>query len=201
MAFKNKKKPKERIELVSLIDMVFILLVFFLVTSFAIRLPLQERSLSIPTPENSLGRAQTVIQFIDDDRVFWLDEDATSMVEEIEDSLGYLSRDRLKNRIVTELIRRNTISFNRLDEELEALRMRAEQDTFARYFVLVRCPDEVPYFRVLDVMTKVSNTRYSNIKYGLVGGTLEEIRECRRIHTVMEVDARGRRRKNIRIDF
>jgi biopolymer transport protein ExbD len=201
VAFKNKKKPKERIELVSLIDMVFILLVFFLVTSFAIRLPLQERSLSIPTPENSLGRAQTVIQFIDDDRVFWLDEDATSMVEEIEDSLGYLSRDRLRNRIVTELIRRNTISLARLDEELERLRMRAEQDTFARYFVLVRCPDEVPYFRVLDVMTKVSNTRYSNIKYGLVGGTLDEIRECQRIHTVLEVDARGRRRKNIRIDF
>ena len=201
MSFKNKKKPKERIELVSLIDMVFILLVFFLVTSFAIRQPLQERSLSIPTPENRLGRAQTVIQFIDENRAFWLDEDATSMVEEIEDSLGYLSQDRLRNRIVTELIRRNTISFDRLDEELDHLRMRAEQDTFARYFVLVRCPDEVPYFRVLDVMTKVSNTRYSNIKYGLVGGTLDEIRECRRIYTVVEVDARGRRRKNIRIDL
>ena len=139
MAFKDKKTPKERIELVSLIDMVFILLVFFLVTSFAIRLPLQERSLSIPTPDNRLGRAQIMIQFIDENRVFWLDEDATELVGEIEDSLGYLSQDRLKSRIISGLIRRNTISVERLDEELEHLRERAEQDTFARYFVMVRC--------------------------------------------------------------
>lgn len=201
MAFKDKKNPEERIELVSLIDMVFILLVFFLVTSFAIQLPLQERSLSIPTPENRLGRAQIMIQFIDENRVFWLDEDAASAVAEIEDSLGFLSQDRLKNRIISGLIRRNTISIERLDEELQHLRERAEQDTFARYFVMVRCPDEVPYYRVLDVMTKVSDTRYSNIKYGLVGGTLDEIRACRRISTVLETDAQGRRQKNIRIDF
>ena len=119
MAFKKKRRPKERVELVSLIDMVFILLVFFLVTSFVIRMPIQERSVSIPTPENKLGRAQIVIQYIDEERVFWLDEQAASVVEEVEENYGYLSPVRLRNRILSELISRNTFSVEQLEEKLK----------------------------------------------------------------------------------
>ena len=201
MALKIKRKPKERIELISLIDMIFILLVFFLVTSFVIRMPLQERNLYLPTPENRVGRAQIVIQFIDENRIFWLDEDAAAVAEEIEQNYGYLSPARLRDRVLTELIARNTISFRRLEEKLNQLRERANQDPFSRFFVLIRCPNELPYFEVVDVIGKISETTYQNIKYGCVGGTLDQIQSCRRIYTVVETDTNGQRRKNIRIDF
>jgi biopolymer transport protein ExbD len=201
VAFKIQRKPKERIELVSLIDMVFILLVFFMVTSFAIRMPMEERGLSIPAPENALGRAQIVIQFIDENDIFWMDETSASVVEEIEQYFGYLSPERLKNKIINDLIAQNRVSLQVLNEKINNLRMRAAQDPFARFFVLIRCPNHIPYFQVIDVITKLSDTPYRNIRYGCVGGTLNQIRECRRIYTVVEEDAQGNRRKNIRIDL
>lgn len=201
MALKVKRKPKERIELISLIDMIFILLAFFLVTSFVIRMPLQERSLYLPTPENMVGRAQIMIQFIDENRVFWLDEDAASVAEEIEQNYGFLSPARLRDRVLTELIARNTISFSQLEEKLDQLRERANQDPFSRFFTLIRCPNEIPYFQVVDVIGMISETTFQNIKYGCVGGTLNQIQSCRRIYTVVETDTNGKRRKNIRIDF
>ena len=79
--------------------------------------------------------------------------------------------------------------------------MRAAQDPFARFFVLIRCPNDIPYFRVIDVITKLSDTPYRNIRYGCVGGTLTQIRQCQRIYTVVEEDAQGNRRKNIQIDL
>jgi len=201
MAFKVKRRQKERVELVSLMDMIFILLVFFLVTSFVIRRPLQERRMYVPAPENIVGRAQIVIQFIGEDQVFWLDESVSSVVEEIEETLGYLSPVRLRARILSELISQNTLSYPELEGKLQQLRERANQDPYARFFVLIRCPNEIPYFRVIDVIAKISDTSYRNIKYGCVGGTLRQIQQCRRIYTVVERDEEGRRRKNIRIDF
>ncbi|RKY75482.1 hypothetical protein DRQ07_11835, partial [candidate division KSB1 bacterium] len=112
MAFKSIRKKKEKIELVSLIDLLFILLVFFLVTSFVVRLPLQERNISIPTPENKPGRAQIVIQLIDNNFIFWIDEDASSKVKEIENRMGYLSRETLNREIVKRLLKSYTISKN-----------------------------------------------------------------------------------------
>ena len=201
MAFKNKRQVKERVELVSLIDMIFILLVFFLVTSFVIRLPFQERGLSVPTPENTLGRAQIVVQLLDERTVFWMDESASETVSEIEENFGYLSAARLRNRILNELINRNVMTYERFMVELDMLRDQANTDPNSRFFVLIRCPNEIPYYRVIEIIAKISDTSYRNIKYGCVGGTLREIRDCRRIYTVVETDAQGNRRKNIRIDF
>ena len=201
VAFKTKKKPKERVELISLIDMVFILLVFFLVTSFVIQMPVQERSISIPTPENALGRAQIVLQYIDEDRVFWLDESATSVVEEIEENFGYLSPVRLKNRIISELIARNTFTITQIENKIEQLRTQAAQDPSSGFFILIRCPNEIPFFRVIDVITVLSDTPYRNIKYGCGGGTLSQIQQCQQIYTVVDEDDKGRQRKNIRIDL
>jgi len=202
LPLKDKKRPKERIELVSLIDMIFILLVFFLVTSFVIRMPLQERTLFVPTPNNEVGRAQILIQFIDSDTVFWLDETAAAVTERIEQEFGYLSSQRLRDRIFSELINSNTMSIERLKLQLDRLKQRAGDDPFARFFILIRCPNNLPYDRVIDVIGQVSDSNYPNIRYGCTGGTLNEIRSCRRIDTVVEVDPEtGQRRKNIRIDF
>ena len=201
MAFKRKFKQKESVELVSMIDMIFILLVFFLVTSFVIRTPFQERGMYVPTPENSLGRAQIVIQFIDADRFFWLDESASAIVTDIENNFGYLSPSRLRDKMISELLNQNIFSFNQLEEKLTQLRRQADQNPFTKFFVLIRCPNEIPYFYIIQVMARLSDTSYRNIKYGCVGGTLHQIRQCRRIYTAYDTDAQGNRRRNIRIDF
>ncbi len=201
MSFNQKKRPKEHIELISFFDIFFILFVFFLVTSFVVRMPLQERILYIPTPENTLGRAQIVVQFIDEANVFWLDEEVSSLVTEIEENYGYLSDARLRDRIFDALFNQNVLTLQELDTKLSQLRLRANQNPDLEYFLLVRCPNEIPYFHVLDVITAISETSFRNIKYGCVGGTFDEIRRCRRIYSVVEIDAEGNRRKNIRIDF
>lgn len=201
MAFKPKKKSRERVELVSLIDMIFLLLVFFLVTSYVIRMPLQERGMYIPTPKYDIGRAQIVIQFVDEGRVFWLDEDASSVVSDFEQNYGYVSDSRLTEMILDALISQNIISLEDLDLKLQALRQKADSNPNGRFFVLIRCPDEIPFHRIVSVIARLTDSTYRNIRYGCLGGTLEQIRSCRRIYTVFEDDSRGIRRKNIRIDF
>ena len=182
-------------------DMIFILLVFFLVTSFVIRTSYQERSLYVPTPKNTLGRAQILIQFIDEDHVFWMDETASNMVTQIERNYGYLSPVHLRNKILSDLISKNTLSLDELDVKLENLKTRAEKDPFANFFVLIRSPNEMPYFRIVNIIARLSNTKYGNIKYGCVGGTIAQLKKCKRIYTVVERDTHGKKRKNIRIDF
>jgi biopolymer transport protein ExbD len=201
MSFKHKKGQREHVELISFFDMFFILFVFFLVTSFAVRMPLQERTLYIPTPENTLGRAQIVIQFIDETSIFWLDESASSLITEIEENFGFLSDSNLRDRIFDELFNQNVLSLQELETKFTELRSRANQNPNLEYFLLIRCPNEIPYYQVLDVITNISETLYGNIKYGCVGGTFNEIRQCRRIYTIVEIDNEGNRRKNIRIDF
>ena len=201
MSFKHKKGQREHVELISFFDMFFILFVFFLVTSFVVRMPLQERTLYIPTPENTLGRAQIVIQFIDETSIFWLDESASSLITEIEENFGFLSNSNLRDKIFDELFNQNVLSLQELETKFTELRSRANQNPNLEYFLLIRCPNEIPYYQVLDVITNISGTLYGNIKYGCVGGTFNEIRQCRRIYTVVEIDNEGNRRKNIRIDF
>jgi biopolymer transport protein ExbD len=201
MSFKEKKRPKERVELISFFDMFFILFVFFLVTSFAARMPMKEHTLFIPTPENTMGRAQILVQFIDETNVFWLDESVSSLVTEIEENYGYLSSTRLRDRILEVLFNQNVFTLPELDAKLSELKLRANQNPDAEFFLLIRCPNEIPYYRVLDIITNISETTFPNIEYGCIGGTFSEIRQCRRIYTVMEIDEEGNRRKNICIDF
>jgi len=201
VAFKRPKRHRDQIELVSLIDMIFILLVFFLVTSYVIRMPLKEHTLYIPTPENTLGRAQILIQLIDESRVLWLDESASERVESIENEYGYLSPARLRSRILETLIDENTLSYAQMNTRLTRLKERAASDPHQRYFLLIRSPDAMPYFRIVEVISQLSDNPFRNIKYGCVGGTLDEIQNSRRVSTVYERDRSGRRRKNIRFDF
>jgi biopolymer transport protein ExbD len=194
-------RQRERIELVSLVDMIFILLVFFLVTSFVVKMNLRERSLYLPTPKNDLGRAQLLIQFVDENRIFWLDDEASTIVASAEENYGYLSDEGLRDRILSDLLSNNVISLDQMESKISRLISSANQDPFTNYFILIRCPNELPYFHVVNVIEKVSSTQYRNIKYGCVGGTFDDIRYCKRIYSVVEKDPKGNRRKNLRIDF
>lgn len=201
MFIKIKNRHKEKIELVSLIDMIFILLVFFLMTSFVIKMNLQERSLYVPTPKNVLGRTQFLVQFVNEDQVFWLDEQASAVVTTIEENYGYLDDASIRDMILSQILSKNIISMDQLDGKIEHLVSSANQDPFTNYFILIRCPNDLPYYHVVNVIERISNTQYRNIKYGCVGGTLDDIRNCKRIYSVVEKDTKGKRRKNLRIDF
>jgi biopolymer transport protein ExbD len=201
VAFKRPPRHKKEIDLVSLIDMIFILLVFFLVTSFSIRQPNEERTLFVPTPENQTGRAQIMIQLIDQSTALWLDESASGFVESIENEYGYLSPDRLRQRIIDALVSQNTISSSELAARIAQLKERAASDPHQRFYLMIRSPDAMPYFRIVEIVSQLSDSQYRNIKYGCVGGTFQEIQNCRRVTTVYERDTEGRRRKNIQFDF
>lgn len=201
MPFSRPDNTKGKVELVSLIDMIFILLVFFLVTSFVIHMPLQERKLSIPTPKNELGRAQIVIQFINEDQVLWLDPSSADYVEQLENEYGYLGLKDLNRTILNQLIDRYTISAGYLSRKIQELKARAVQMPTENHFVLIRCPNHLPYYRVIQTIAALADPEIGNISYGCIGGNIQQIRECKRISTVKQTDARGKLQKNILIDF
>jgi len=174
MPFKKKIVKKEPVELLSLIDMIFILLVFFLVTSFAIKMPLQERSLLVPTPENKPGRAQIFIQIIDENNIFWLDESANRDVATWDRELFYMLGDQKNTEIINRLIRKNSMSLDAFQDKLRSFIQEARSHRNRTYFTVVRCPDQVPYVVVIKILSLLSQAE--NVEYGCLGGTLDELR-------------------------
>ena len=196
MAFKRLDTEKRKMQLISLMDMAFILLLFFLVTVFIAHPSQQEQKLYVPTPENVRGRAQIMIQLLPDNQFVWIDESSTAIVESIQRDFGYLAPSTLKAKIIDDLLRRNTLESRRLRNRLERLVKQADKDPNAEYFVLIRCPDEIAYFRVVDIIKRLSDCKYHNIKYGCVGGTIDQIRNCKQIRVI-----RKKGRENLWIDF
>jgi len=209
MAFKSWNSNKRKMQLVSLIDMVFILLVFFLVTIFIVREPREEMRLAVPTPENKPGRAQILIQLLPSDEFFMIDESAMPVVEsvfrDVENRFGYLSVQNLQQKkkevVFRTLTERFTYPAEQLSHKIQQLLNKANRSPNEKYFVLIRCPDEVPYARVIEVIEKLSQAQYNNVIYGCVGGSLEEIRNCKQIRIVTEIDEKGIKRDNLWITF
>ena len=196
MGFKKLHHDKESVEPISMIDMIFILLAFFLVTSYVMKMPLEERMVSLPTPENVYGRAQIVIQFIDNDEVFWLNESAADVVKQMTDENWTLTPKQLQRLILNTLIKENTISFQELERKLDELKIKAKKNLNSNYFVQIRCPNDLPYQTVINVISQLADNEFRNIKYGCVGGTIDEIKNCRKLETV-----RDKGRLNLQIDF
>ena len=200
---------KRKLQLISLIDMVFILLVFFLVTIFVVREPREEMKLTVPTPENKPGRAQILIQLLPSGEFFMIDESAMKIVErvfqDVDNKFGYLSphnlQEKKKNETYRALAQRFTYPAKQLSRRLQLLINRANSHPNEKYFVLIRCPNEVPYARVINLIEKLSLSQYSNIIYGCVGGSLEQIKNCKQIRIVSEKDERGIKRDNLWISF
>lgn len=197
MPFSNiEETSKSKVELIPLMDMVFILLVFFLVTMFVTQLSKQEQKLDIPTPKNEPGRAQIMLQILPGGDFVWIDSCATSIVNDVEDNFGYLSPQMLRAKKVEEVLKRSRYTPQNFEKKLTAFVEQANADPNASYFVLIRCPNEVPYFRVVDVIKYLTDCVYHNIDYGCVGGTIGQIENCRQIKVVREG-----KRENLWIDF
>ena len=173
MSFKQRFKIKESIELVSLIDMIFILLIFFLVSSYVIQTPSQERGLFLPTPKNEPGTAQILIQIIDSNSIFWLDKSDYTFIRN-----SILSGLSTKD-IVSRLYNRNSMSIQDLDSKISNLKNMVVQDPEEHYFCLIRSPNDLACGVVMDVISKIAGQ--SNIEYGCVGGAVNDILNCNTI--------------------
>ncbi len=209
MAIKFREEDRRKMELTSLIDMVFILLVFFLVTVTVVQLTVKEQKLPVPTPISEPGRAQILIQLLADGRFLWIDDQATSIVsrimDQVEKTFGYLSPRELENKKTHQALRvllnKNIFPGDLLESKLDRLISKANKTPSSQYFILLRVPDSVPYYHIIDIIQKLSRAKFHNISYGCVGGSIAQIRNSKNVKVVIEKDKHGRRRENLRIDF
>ena len=196
MPFRKQETDKRKMGLISLMDLIFILLIFFLVTNLMTQSAELEQKLYVPSPEDVRGRAQILVQLLEDGTVLWLDENSTRIVESVIRRYGFEHPDSLRRRILNTLLRQSIISGNDLNEKLNRLVNYANSKPNHRYFVLIRCPDMVPYYRTIKIISALAKAKHQNIKYGCVGGTIDQIQNCKNIEIVKE-----HKRRNLWVDF
>jgi biopolymer transport protein ExbD len=207
---RQRGSDNRQLGLISLMDVVFILLIFFLVSVFFASRPNEERKLFIPTPKNEAGSAQVLIQLIDDDSFFFVDPQVTEKlvvdITAIDARGGMSASQRLaaKRNILTTQgtfsMRNRRTGGNQLIEKVNSLVDYADAHPEEAYFVMIRCPGELPYSRVIAIIQLLSQSTYKNIQYGCVRGTIEDIQQSRRIERRL-VREEGQIRKNVIIEF
>jgi len=197
LAFKRKTHGSKDIQLVSFMDMIFNLLLFFLVASYIATSAKEEKRFVFPTPKNELGSAEVFIQWIDEQTVFWIDQTSSAEVQRVLNQYSYLAPDEQSRTVIGVLQDRNRLDSGGLAGRLEALVRTADSNPGRKYFVVLRCPNQIPYSKVLDVVARLIEARYNNVEYGTVGGTLEQMR----LNVLENTDTEGNIRKIIRIDF
>ncbi|HDL18589.1 MAG TPA: hypothetical protein ENH29_06005 [Bacteroidetes bacterium] len=210
MAFRKENSTNKKMQLISLMDVVFILLIFFLVSIFFASLPNEERRIFIPTPKNEPGYAQVLIQLIDENSFLYIDPFVTEkLVKEITqiDKKTFMSVAQRLQQKKELIITKNTYpiisqdgSGNFLKAKLMTLVTQADAHPEEKYFAMIRCPDELPYAVVIDVVEILSRTKYKNIQYGCVGGTIDDIRNSKSIEKKMVREGSVLRR-NVVIQF
>ena len=176
MAFKKKRRDNRKIQMVSLIDLIFILLLFFIITSVMIRLSKGESKLYIPTPKNEPGEAQILIQIIDQDTYLWLDHTAIDTLNRYRHLLGKANETAPK---IDLLVDKMTVSSDLLFSRLMNLRDSSRDLRNKEYFVLIRCPNELPYYLATNIIEKMIDNPY--LEYGCVAGSLSDIRSSKKI--------------------
>lgn len=190
-------------------DVVFILLIFFLVSIFFASLPNEERKLFIPTPKNEPGYAQVLIQLIDENSFLYIDPFVTEqLVNDITqiDNKPNLSRQQRLQEKKDLLIRKNTFPVmsddlvNNLKLKLQTLVDHADNHPEEKYFAIIRCPDDLTYSSVIEVIQILTKAKYKNIQYGCVGGTVLDIQNCTSIEKTLAREE-GSTRRNVVIQF
>lgn len=183
MAFRKVVHDNRRLTLVSLIDLIFILLLFFIITSVMIKLTKGESKLYIPTPKNEPGEAQILIQIIDEDEYLWLDHRAIDTLRRNDD------RHKTPREKIALLVDEMKVDKAGLYERLENLLSSTKTSLSREYFVLIRCPNFLPYFYATNIIEKLVDNPY--FEYGCVAGTIEEILSSKNIHlegNVLQID-------------
>lgn len=182
MPFKHGFLDRKKYGLTPLIDMVFLLLIFFLVTSYVGTGVISEQKLLVPTPIQKEGEMNILIQLYKsnngDLRCYYIDYTINQVyrriVEGREYRFGTLSTDP---KVVTDRV----FQVIKLDYDLSinALKSRLQELTSSTtsLFIGVRCPYDVPYFEAVEITSIIPTTsRYGwPIRYGFIEGEKETL--------------------------
>ena len=172
MAFRKKAGGNRKIQLVSLIDLIFILLIFFIMTSVLIKATRGEAKLYIPTPKNEPGEAQVLIQILDKDSYLWIDHTAVDSLYRYGSELP--NDPQLK---VDLLLDKMVVDGARLNDRLQDLESKSGERLNKEYFILIRCPDNLPFYYATEIIEKLVGI--PNFEYGCVSGSIDDIRGSR----------------------
>lgn len=185
MAFRRISHESRKIQMTSLIDLIFILLIFFVISSILIKLTTGESKLYIPTPKNEPGEAQILIQILDGEHYLWVDHTAM-------DTLRFYDQRRQSSSTnhdkVNLLLSKMTLSSAQVEQRLEDLRNSSDGRLNKDYFILIRCPEDQPYYLVTDMIEKMLDA--PNLEYGCVAGTVDDIRDSKVLvqGNIMQID-------------
>ncbi len=174
MAFRKMAHENRRIQLVSLIDLIFILLIFFIMTSVLIKVTRSEAKLYIPTPKNEPGEAQVLIQILDKDSYLWIDHTAIDTLYRYRSELSDTRDGQVKVEL---LLSKMVVDGARLNDRLQGLESASGERLNREYFVLIRCPDELPFYYATEIIEKLVGK--PNFEYGCVSGSIDDIRESK----------------------
>jgi len=187
MAFRRLSHANRKLQMVSLIDLIFILLIFFIITSILIKLVRGESQLFIPTPKNEPGEAQILIQILDKDNYLWIDHTAIDTLNFYTYKFtGNISHAKKAN-ILLEKMSFDSTGFY---ERIESLKKMSAAQPHKEFFVLIRCPEEMPYYYATNIIERLIDV--PNLEYGCLAGSIDDVLTKGRISV---------HRNTIQIDF
>ena len=199
MAFRSIERKRRKPQWTSLIDMAFILVIFFAVTNIVVKMEKGEANVSVPLPKNQMGRAQVLIQLFGQETLqgyYFIDPTAADRVDQILNDYGYLPREQVQTKII-DYFQSRFFDKSELMQNVEDI-IKSAQSKSEEYFFLIRCPEQMPYYHVIDIIQKIS--KVSEIEYGCVEGSFDDVRTAD-IQTVQTQNQDGIFQNNLVITF
>jgi len=174
MAFRKLSHGNRKIQLLSLIDLIFILLIFFIMTSVLIKITRGEAKLYIPTPKSEPGEAQVLIQILGRDKYLWIDHTAVDTLYRYRSELPDANDSKTK---VDLLLSKMVVDVAGLKDRLQGLESFSSRRLHKEYFILIRCPDDLPFYYAIEIVEMLVHN--PNLEYGCVSGTISDIKESK----------------------
>ena len=173
MSFRRPKEIRRRLMLFPLMDVFFILLIFFLAIA-AIKFEKPGRideikSVYASTPVPQMGKTHVLIQVNTDGSFIWLDSGSRNLIQQ-QGSAAFRSM---------------TYPLNLLQQKAREFCDHASRCSARQINIAVRCPDDLPYGEVWDIQkslreviegdsTSAQSSSFS-VKVSLLPGSRDEI--------------------------
>lgn len=211
MALKKRIADRKTLQLISLFDVVFLLILFFLVTRVISVIGVDINEVAVRVPENEEGEAQICIQVTtprDNGNVgfYWIDSDSVrTTIERTRRALG-LTADDTTDRGTIRLALANLplLDKSMIKEKISILKNRLLRNLRENYFVVIRCPGENSYsdlIEIIDALKGRGSANVPNLQYGCIEGSFDQILNAQRMEYRRVDVGRGRQQNVLRIAF
>ena len=94
-------------------------------------------------------------------------------VETWDKELFFLLADQKNKEILRRLVHKNSLEMTDFNDKLGSFVRTAKENRNRTYFIVIRCPDRVPYTLVMQILSTLSQA--DNVEYGCLGGDLQEL--------------------------